>query len=265
MIAWTTGTLATGEEDVYYEVTGEGVPLVLCHGAGGNHAVWYQQVPVLAERFRVVTWDQRGFGMSTNRCGRDGPAAAVQDLTALLDHLGVERAHLVGQSMGGWAVMGFALEHTDRVLSLTISDSTAGVMTERMAEGLAAPGRTIEMPRGEIGAHPAIGHGLRRRDPVKAFLYQQIGGFRTLRDDAAVVAKLVATTYPLDRIRALAVPVLLIVGSEDGLIPPEVVREMSTVVPKATVVEIAGAGHSPYFEEPEAWNRALLGFLETRM
>lgn len=259
-IPWTTGTVTSSGEDMYYEVAGEGVPLVLCHGAGGNHAIWYQQVPEFAETFRVVTWDQRGFGLSTNRAGQDGPPAAVGDLTALLDHLGIEQAHLVGQSMGGWAVMGFALQHPDRVISLVVADSTAGIMNDRMAEMWSTRQRA-ELPRGAMGAHPAIGDGIRERDPAKAFLYQEIGAFRSDLEDAAVVAKLIATRYPLEDVKSLDLPVLLIVGSEDQLIPPEVMREMPDVVPNASLVEIADSGHSPHFEQPEAWNAAVLSFL----
>ena len=75
--------------------------MVLSRGSGGNHAVWYQQVP--SQKYRVVTWDQRGFGRSTDVNKHAGPGPAVEDLKTLLDHLGITRAHLVGQSMGGWA------------------------------------------------------------------------------------------------------------------------------------------------------------------
>jgi len=105
----TSGFMEYEGEQIYYEVTGTGPPVILSHGLGGNHAIWYQQVPALSQDYQVITWDQRGFGRSTNTGGNASPLTAVRDLKALMDHLKIEKAHLIGQSMGGWAVMGFAL------------------------------------------------------------------------------------------------------------------------------------------------------------
>ena len=100
---------------------------MLGHGAGGNHAIWFQQVPVFEREHRVITWDQRGFGNSTNRHGLANPHTATKDLLAILDHFEIERAHIVGQSMGGWAAMGLAVAHGDRVRSLVLADTLAGI------------------------------------------------------------------------------------------------------------------------------------------
>lgn len=256
------GTLRSGDEDIYYESAGEGDALVLCHGLGGNHAVWYQQVPVFAETFRVVAWDQRGFGMSTNMQGASGPTAASTDIGALLDHLEIDRAHLVGQSMGGWAVMGFALRAPERVASLTICDSPAGVWTDAMADIYRDNPRPVA-EHSVIGGHSAVGDDLRRRDTAKAFLYQEIGGFRAGIDDAGMTSLLVTTRYPLDDVARLKMPALLIVGAEDPIVPPAVVREVAKVLGDAPVVEISAAGHSPYFEQPDAWNAAVMSFLKS--
>src|ERR1700704_4435202 len=132
---WKTATVASGGETIYYEVTGaDGAPaVVLTLGAGGSHAAWFQQVPALADAgYRVVTWDSRGFGRSTYDTGVLGCDAAVADLAAVLDAVGVQRAHLVGQSMGGWWVTAFALAHTSRVLSLTLSNTVGGLWTDAL-------------------------------------------------------------------------------------------------------------------------------------
>lgn len=260
-LVWTAGSVRSGGEDVHYESTGEGPAVVFGHGLGGNHAVWYQQVPVFAERFRVITWDQRGFGLSTNHKGEAGPAAAADDIGALLDHLEIDRAHLVGQSMGGWAVLGFALRSPERVRSLVITDSTAGVMTERIGEIISRQTRA-SLPEPVLGRHPAIGDRFSEKDPTATFLYQSIGGFRDPSvTDAEMVGKLYSTRYPIEDVQALRLPVLLVVGSEDGLIPPGAVHELGRVIPGARVVEIPEAGHSPYFEKPDAWNEVVLSFL----
>src|ERR1700747_3468869 len=87
--------------DLYYEIHGDGPALVLAHGAGGNHLRWWQQVPVLAQHFRRVSLDHRGFGSSHDLLAGPGADSYVEDLRQLLDHLGIERTALVAQSMGG--------------------------------------------------------------------------------------------------------------------------------------------------------------------
>lgn len=258
MTRFETGRVASGGEEIYYEVAGDGDEVVvLGHGLGGNHAVWFQQVPVLGERYRVVTWDQRGFGMSSNRAGASGPPAATGDLTALLDHLVVDRAHLVGQSMGGWAVIGFALRSPERVRSIVLADTIAGIGNEAIGAAMRTPsGRTVEP--GVVGAHRAVGPAF---DRTLAFLYQQLGGFRTELDEADMIGKLFSTHHAADAVATLAMPVLCIVGSDDDLMPPAAMREVAAILPNARVVEIPGAGHSPYFEQPDAWNAAVLDFL----
>ena len=120
---WQTGTVACGGEEIYYEVSGDDdLPaIMLTHGAGGTHAAWFQQVPTLvANGFRVITWDCRGFGNSTFTSGVHGSAAAVADMAAVLDATGTPGAHLVGQSMGGWWATAFTVAHPARTHSLTL-------------------------------------------------------------------------------------------------------------------------------------------------
>jgi len=259
-VRFAGGHVTSSGEDVYYEVAGDGDEVVvLGHGLGGNHAVWFQQVPVLAERYRVVTWDQRGFGMSSNHAGASGPPAAVDDLTALLDHLGVERAHLIGQSMGGWAIVGFALRSPERVRSLVLADTIGGVMDDTVGDALRTPSsRTVDPD--VVGSHRAVGPAL---DRTSAFLYQQLGGFRTQIDEADMIGKLFSTRYALDDVAQLAMPVLCVVGSDDDLMPPAAIRAVASLFKDAGVVEIPRAGHSPYFEQPGAWNTAVLDFLSS--
>ena len=97
-----------GDFELYYEVHGEGPLVVFAHGAGGTHLSWWQQVPELSRHFQCITFDHRGFGYSRDVDGGPGRAAFVQDLAGLIDHLGLDRVSLVGQSMGGWTTLGYA-------------------------------------------------------------------------------------------------------------------------------------------------------------
>ena len=252
------GYLEVEGERLYYETYGAGTPLVLCHGLGGNHAIWYQQVAHFARRYRVITWDQRGFGRSSNDAGQTGPAAAVRDLAALLDALDLQQPHLVGQSMGGWAALGHALEHVGRVRSLVLADSIGGIYTPQVRASYEAfrPRRCDR-----IGSHDAVAAGLSETDLAKAFLYEQIGDTPPPLQ-ARMRELLRETEQDRNAIARLAVPTLLVVGSEDPIFPPHVIREAAGVLPDARVAEIDGAGHSPYFERPDAFNDVVECFLE---
>ena len=170
----TAACRSTATTSTYETVGAPDAPVVvLGHGAGGNHAIWFQQVPVFAPDYRVVTWDQRGFGLSTNRArARESRAPRPADLLAILDHLGVERAHVVGQSLGGWAAMGLAIAHPDRVRSLVLADTLGGIPVEGWWKA-AAPS-----PRDGPFNHPALSNDFCVRHPERAHLYLQIGGLR---------------------------------------------------------------------------------------
>jgi pimeloyl-ACP methyl ester carboxylesterase len=260
----TTGFVESGGEQIYYETVGSGDAVVLCHGLGGNHAIWYQQVPVLAGQYQVVTWDQRGFGRSSNATAENSPASAAVDLGAVLDHLGIHRAHLVGQSMGGWAVMGFALAHPERVRSIVLADTLGGIFTPEASAHFDAYIRDMmtQPPPEEqpFTRHPAIGEQLGAADPAKAFLYRQIGGLGGPAPRNAGL-QLRQTSYPIDAVRSVNIPALFVVGEHDPIFPPAVIRSVAAEIPGARVIELPGAGHSPYFETPAAWNHAVTAFL----
>jgi 2-succinyl-6-hydroxy-2,4-cyclohexadiene-1-carboxylate synthase len=259
------GFVDGGPERIYYEESGaaDAPAVVLSHGAGGNHASWFQQVPVLAREFRVITWDQRGFGRTANLAGNPGPRSAAEDLARLLDALEIRRAHLIAQSMGGWAALGFALAQPSRVVSLVLADTIGGIYTPEVEQAFDAFIRSLaSSPPPDalpLGVHPALGE-LHRRDPALAFLYQQLA---SLAEPAPAQVGLLLRQTAQDpaAIARLDLPVLFVVGAQDRIFPPHAIRSAAARLRRATVVEIADAGHSPYFERAGEWNRAVLDFL----
>lgn len=260
MIQRTEGYLERDGERIWYETAGDGPAMVLSHGLGGNAAVWYQQLPHFAADHRVITWDQRGFGRSSSHTGRLGAEPAVDDLLALLDHLRVPRAALIGQSMGGWAVLGAALRAPERVSALVLACTTAGIPPSKVS-GLDADAVRTQVGARPLGVHPALGDRLGRVDPARAYLYQALGTFGHRPGDGEISKMLHAVTYDVDDLAALDIPVLLICGELDPLMTPALVRDAATRLARATVVEFPGRGHSPYFEDPEAWNATVTDFL----
>lgn len=258
------GFIHSDQEEIYYESAGQGETVVFCHGLGGNHASWFQQVPFFARFYRCITWDQRGFGRSTINGKQTSPALAAIDLKRLIDQFGLAPVHLVGQSMGGWAAVGFALAYPHLVRSMVLADTLGGIYTAQIRQGFDTflkQAAALPPSRPLLGYHPAVGIAFSRQSPVQAYLYQQLGSFGNPPSTLEMFQALRDTEYPTDALKNLTFPILCIVGSEDRLILPAWVRQVAAALPDAQVIEIASTGHSPYFEDAATWNQAVLTFL----
>ena len=245
--------------ELYYEVHGEGPALVLAHGGGGSHLSWWQQAPEFSKTYKVVTFDHRSFGHSRDVQNGPGPQAFVQDLTALLDHLDIEKATLAGQSMGGWTVCGFAAAHPERTRALILCDTLGGVETAETTKAQAGiQGRS----RGSLAEilKNAYAKTFPEREPILTFLYQQISALNlhVTPNLGAVLFNLKSDPTPIIEHK---IPTLLIVGEEDVLTPPTAMESVAAQIPHARFVKVSGAGHSVYFERAEEFNRLVNGFL----
>ena len=165
------------QASIYYETSGEGPPLVFAHGAGGNTLVWWQQVPHFARRYRVLTFDHRGFGRSACEAGAETARHFAGDLAAVLDDAGIDRAALVCQSMGGWTGLQLARAMPARVAALVLSGTPAGIMTPKVGRALLALAQAVtQMDRVPAWnePHPALAADIFTRDPSRGFLYAQM-------------------------------------------------------------------------------------------
>ena len=246
---------------LYYEDTGGSGPTVLfLHGAGGNHLSWWQQVPVFAEEYRCLTVDQRGFGQSPDVAGGPGPAALGTDAIALLDHLGIAKAALVAQSMGGWAAVGAVVRAPERFWAVAMAN-TVGNLTNPEIAALRAKLGTASPPRPAVIWHAALGETFRKEQPVRTFLYAQIAGLNAPLP-ADFREQLGRLSTPVDRYAATRVPTLFLTSDEDGLIWPELSETVHQHVPGSRFVRVETAGHSTYFERADVFNREVGAFLK---
>ncbi|MFO1160650.1 MAG: alpha/beta hydrolase [Reyranellaceae bacterium] len=268
----TTGRLKRPFGDLYYEVTGQGPALLFAHGLGGNHLSWWQQVAHFAPRYTCVAFAHRGFAPSDAMPGGPDPADYGGDLAALIDHLGFGDVRLVGQSMGGWSVLEYALAHPSRVAALVLS-STSGTLDRRRCDPSGGGqydawlrDATAKSAAGaKRGIHPAMGAPAAERFPALHLLYQSIDRMagaldkEKLREGLRRTAQ--RTPAELTRFR---VPTLLIAGGEDVVFPPFLASAIAATLPCGESRMIADAGHSPYFEQAATFNLLVEEFLSRR-
>ncbi len=248
--------------DLFYESQGSGPAIVFLHGRGGNHLSWWQQVPHFQSRYRCITIDHREFGLTKEVDKGPGRKAFADDLHQLLDHLGIDRACLVGQSMGGFTAMSFAVREPDRVAGLVLADTSGGIVSADIASEL----------RKNLAALPAdplarsLSLTFPQREPELTFLYAALGRL-TLSIRESLEGLLLSEDGPsladLADWAVYKVPTLVIVGAEDVMVTPVVAHMVTAHLKGAKLETIHGAGHSAYFEKPKEFNAVLGAFAST--
>ncbi|MXW49158.1 MAG: alpha/beta fold hydrolase [Gammaproteobacteria bacterium] len=242
---------------IYYETSGEGPALLFAHGAGGNAAIWFQQTAHFAGRFNCIAFDHRGFARSPAPPSTLTAAQFRDDALAVLDAAGVDRAHVVAQSMGGYTALRLALDAPDRVASVTLSGTSGGLPNEQPSEALKA----LVSGNASSGIAATMARAT-KADKPKMALYAAISAFNTAFSFANL-ADLVGDGGPsLADARGIACPVLFVAGREDPLFPPSLLASYVPHFPNARITVVDDAGHSPYYEQPEVFNALLDEFLD---
>ena len=254
---------------IYYEVHGSGTPLVLAYGIGGNVEMWDVNRDALAARHRLVLWEPRGHARSDSP---EDPAKYsferwVLDLQAVLDRLGIKKAHVGGLSLGAGIATRFALRFPARVRSLVVTNSSSAAGLPLSVENLVMRARSIEitltkgmdaMAEFAMAANPNVSERLALDPGAREEFYEEyrrlspIGYANSLR-------ALLAMDHITDELRRLRVPVLLIGGDRDPSLGP--MQVMHRKVRGSRLVVLSPASHFGNRDQPEAWNRAVLEFL----
>ena len=247
---------SSGNAEIYYEVHGDGPALVFAHGRGGNAASWWQQVPAFIQSYQVVLFDHRCFGRS--RCASvDFDRTCFEaDLIAVLDAEEIETASIVCQSMGGWTGLRAALRYPERTRSLVLANTPAAVDLPSVRDALTTA-REIFAQEG-VG-RAALAPGFPDRAPERTFLYQQIDGLNLQIPEALAYGS--EGWIDPAKLAGFDIPTLFITSKQDRLLPPNVIREVADLIPGSDFVILPDAGHSAYFETPDAFNAAVEQFL----
>ncbi|HWN93304.1 MAG TPA: alpha/beta fold hydrolase, partial [Verrucomicrobiae bacterium] len=259
--------------NLFYEETGQGAPLVFVHEFAGDYQSWHLQVRYLSRRYRTIAFNARGYPPSDVP---EDPAAysqeqAAEDIRGLLDALGIERAHICGLSMGGYATLHFGLRHPGRALSLVVAGAGYGsVATERekFRRDVEETARRFEQD-GMVAVAEFYTKGPTRvqfmdKDPLgwrefyDQFIAQSAKGHAlTMRG----VQMTRPSVYELEAaMEKLTVPTLVVTGDEDEpCLEPALF--MKRKIRSSGLVVMPKAGHTVNLEDPDAFNRAVLDFL----
>jgi 3-oxoadipate enol-lactonase len=237
--------------------------LVLSNGILMSTATWALQAPVLARRHRVLLYDCRGMWQSDHPAGPYSMDLHADDLAALLDALGIERAHIAGISYGGELSMAFALKYPARIRSLIVSSSVSQIDPLLRAWGnawlaaarlhdpemLFAVTCPLNFSEAYIAANPAAMAAARQR-------------YGLLDMDAFLELMLAFSRLDLTgRLKEITAPTLVIVGEDDLLKPRRYSETIAREIPGACLATVPHAGHAVCLEKPDLFNSLLLGFL----
>ncbi len=260
----TSGMIQVKQPALYYEEQGQGAPVVLIHGGNLDCRMWDDQFELFAKEFRVVRYDVRGYGRSEVP---QKPYSDALDLLAVLDQLGIAKAHLVGLSLGGRISIDFAVQYPDRVASLVLAgpglggfqgppdDAAGNTFWDRVEAAQKNPLDAVEMwlrdPLMVPGMeNPALAPRLRQLSLDNKHIWLE-----------NPILNMPPTPRANARLDVLKMPTLLVLGDRDTPVIKATVARLESAVAVARTVHIPGAGHMVNMEKPEQFNRAVLEFL----
>lgn len=242
--------------ELYYEVHGSGPAILLTHGYSATSQMWRGQITPLSKDHTLILWDMRGHGESDYPDDQAlySEAATVADMAALLDQVGAKTAIVGGLSLGGYMSLAFHRDHRERVEALLIIDTGPGFRKDEAREDWNQTAlKTAERWERE-GLAPLEASTPERRQSRHRNadgLARAGRGMLTQRDSSV-----------MESLAAIAVPSLVVVGSEDK--PFLAAADyMAAKIPGAQKVVIEGAGHAANIDRPEAFNRAVVDFIES--
>lgn len=266
---------ATTSDNVklYYEETGSGFPVIFVHEFAGDYRSWEPQVRYFCRRYRCITFNARGYSPSDvpDDASRYSQDHATADIDAVLRHLDISLAHVVGLSMGSFATLHFGLRYPQKARSLVIAGCGSGAQPSKRAQFQEEAEATAQLYEREGSAVAAARHAqgpnrvrFRQKDPRGWEELVRMMGEHSARGCALTlrgVQKQRPSLWDLvEPMRKLTVPTLIIAGDEDEpCLEPSLL--LKRTLPAAGLLIVPNTGHTVNLEEPEAFNHALTEFL----
>ena len=250
--------------NISYRVEGRGEPLVMIMGFSAGRVGWMPQIPFFRKHYRVTTFDNRGAGKSDKPPGPYSTRMMADDTAKLMDHLGIEKAHIMGLSMGGMIAQELAINYPQRVMKLVLAatyarqDETSGDMLEQAKFLQLTP---------EKKASALI--SLAFNKPTYRFVFGLLAGIQTRliggsgRTGIAGQSEACRIHDTLERLSSITAPTLVIVGTGDRIIKPVSSKVIAGKIPNARLVRVEGGSHYFSFEMRKVFNREVLDFLRS--
>jgi pimeloyl-ACP methyl ester carboxylesterase len=238
-----------------YERRGQGAPLLLVHGFPLDHHLWDEVAPLLEDTFDLIIPDLRGFGESSIESAPASLDDYAADLAALLDQLGIQKAAIAGHSMGGYIALAFTRLYPERVNGLGLVASQVLADAPERKEGRYKSAADVE----ENGIGSVVDTMTPKFTPDEG-LQSYARASMERQPPAAYIAALRAMAERRDSsplLSTLRVPVVVVHGDADALVPIDRAREVKAALPQAHLVEISGAGHMPMMEDAQKTDAAL--------
>jgi pimeloyl-ACP methyl ester carboxylesterase len=259
--------------EINYELSGQGDCLVLIHGFSDNLTMWYNQIPGFSKQYKVLSYDVRGHGETETPEGNYSMELFADDLYTLLKNLKIDKACVLGYSMGGRIGLVFALKHPEMTTGLVFANS--GVMgpdlqmspedLKQMEEqrvqmiGILESGDIDHIA--EVMAQFSLSPGFKEKEPEIFQNYKSVKMKNDPHHYAPIMQALMKSMENPPDLSQLKCPALIIAGEHDGFMSLEVAKSMKAAIPNATV-SIFPTGHASAIETPKAFNHAVLDFME---
>jgi pimeloyl-ACP methyl ester carboxylesterase len=229
---------------LYHAVYGEGAPVILLHGGLGNSDYWGHQVPALAERYQVITVDSRGHGRSTRDAKAYGYDLMASDVLALMDHLGIAKASIVGWSDGGIIGLDIAMSHPDRIDRLFAFGANS----------------TVAGLKENIEKNPTFASYIERAGEEYAKLSPTPGEYDAFLTQIGAMWASQPNWTP-EQLGKIKAPTVIAAGEHDEAIRREHTEELARQVPGAKLLILPGVSHFGMLQDPAQFNAAVLEFL----
>lgn len=246
----------------HWDTGGDGEPVVLCHPASQSSEIWlYQQPAFAAAGYRVIAYSRRGVFKSERGPTRTS-ASQVSDLAALMDRLGIAKAHILGAAAGGISALGFAVAHPARVLSLVLAGTIFSPDEAEWRHAYAHLGIAMAREKAIPSDFLELGPSYRLSHPQGVARFNELEHRAKASGPAVNLPIGAAVTWTT--IRAADVPTLLLTGEADLFAPPPLQEMIAQHMPVHRLVTLREVGHAPYWEAPEDFNSLVLEFLDSK-
>ena len=248
---------------ISYKVEGQGDPIVMIMGFTARRSGWISQVPDFRKHYRVITFDNRGVGKSDKPPGPYSTKMMADDTVKLMDYLGIEKAHIMGASMGGMIAQELAINYPERVMKLVLACTYA--YQDRTSGNSPEQAKLAQVPPDKMAN--AMIH-LAFNNPLYRITFGIFAGIQSkfigasAKQGISGQAEACVTHNTLERLPLITAPTLVIVGTEDKIINPVSSDILASKIPNAKLVKLEGGSHSFTLEMSNIFNHEVINFLK---